>query len=99
MSVPHSGDFPLTDYNCVWPAPFRLAFFRTNLFRLGLNGCLPALPVYADGQTGSARKEWLVADLRQVVFRQTGHFHHGTAVNAVLQHGTGNFQSRFALTF
>ncbi len=89
----------MTDYNCVWPAPFRLAFFRTNLFRLGLNGCLPALPVYADGQTGSARKEWLVADLRQVVFRQTGHFHHGTAVNAVLQHGTGNFQSRFALTF
>jgi hypothetical protein len=41
----------------------------------------------------------LVADLRQVVFRQTGHFHDGIAVNAVLQHGTGNFQSSFALTF
>lgn len=99
MSVPHSGDFPLTDYNCVWPAPFRLAFFRTNLFRLGLNGCLPALPVYADGQTGSARKEWLVTDLRQVVFGQAGHFHDGNAVNAVLQHGTGNFQSGLTLTF
>jgi hypothetical protein len=37
-------------------------------------------------------EKWLVADLRQVVFRQTGHFHHGTAVNAVLQHGTGNFR-------
>jgi hypothetical protein len=40
-----------------------------------------------------------VADLRQVVFRQTGHFHDSIAVNAVLEHGTGNFQSSFALTF
>ena len=54
------------------------------LFRLSLNGHLPALPVYADGQTASARKEWLVADLRQVVFGQAGHFHHGIAVNTVL---------------
>lgn len=68
-------------------------------YRLSLNGHLPALPVYADGQTGSARKEWLVADLRQVVFRQAGHFHNGIAVNAVMQHGTGNFQSGLTLTF
>lgn len=79
--------------------PFTLAFFRTTLFRLSLNGHLPALPVYTDGQTGSARKEWLVADLRQVVFRQAGHFHNGIAVNAVMQHGTGNFQSGLTLTF
>ena len=45
------------------------------------------------------RREESVADLRQVVFSQTGHFHHGTAVNAVLQHGTGNFQSGLTLTF
>ncbi len=74
-------------------------FFFTILFRLSLNGRLPALPVYADGQTGSAKKEWLVADLRQVVFRQAGHFHNGIAVNAVMQHGTGNFQSGLTLTF
>ena len=41
----------------------------------------------------------LVADLRRVVFSQTGHFHDGIAVNAVLEHGTGYFQSRFALPF
>ncbi len=41
----------------------------------------------------------LVADLRQVVFSQTGHFHDGIAVNAVPEHGTGYFQCRFALTF
>ncbi|QXD01375.1 hypothetical protein MKleb_5874 (plasmid) [Klebsiella sp. PL-2018] len=33
-----------------------------------------------------------MADLHQVVFRQTGHFNDGIAVNAVLQHGTGNFE-------
>jgi hypothetical protein len=60
---------------------------------------LPAPPVYADGRTGSARKGGLVADLRQVVFSQTGHFHDGIAVNAVLQHGAVNFQSGLTLTF
>ena len=40
-----------------------------------------------------------IDDLRQIVFSQTGHFHDGIAVNAVLEHGTGNFQSSFALTF
>lgn len=59
----------------------------------------PAQPVYADGQTGSARKGGLVSDLRRVVFRQTGHFHDGITVNTVLQHGTGNFQSGLTLTF
>jgi hypothetical protein len=34
----------------------------------------------------------LVADLRQVVFSQTGHFHDGIAVNAVLEHGTAIFR-------
>ena len=29
----------------------------------------------------------LVADLRQIVFSQTGHFHDGTAVDTVLEHG------------
>jgi hypothetical protein len=38
------------------------------------------------------RKEYSVADLRQVVFTQTRHFHDGIMVDAVLQHGTGNFQ-------
>jgi hypothetical protein len=33
-----------------------------------------------------------VADLRQVVFRQAGHFHDGIAVDAVRQHGAGNFE-------
>lgn len=41
----------------------------------------------------------LVVELRQIVFSQTGHFHDGSAVNAVLQHGAGYFQSRFALPF
>lgn len=36
-----------------------------------------------------------MADLRLVVFGQTGHFHDGIAVNAVLQHGTGNFMFAF----
>ena len=40
-----------------------------------------------------------MADLRQVVFRQTGHFHDGTTVYAVLQHGTGNFKGSFTLAF
>lgn len=40
-----------------------------------------------------------MADLRQVVFSQTGHFHDGIAVNAVLQHGAVNFQSGLTLTF
>lgn len=59
----------------------------------------PAPPVFADGRTGSARKGGLVADLRQVVFSQTGHFHDGIAVNAVLQHGAGNFEFAFIATF
>ncbi len=33
-----------------------------------------------------------MADLCQVIFSQTGHFHDSIAVNAVLQHGTGNFR-------
>lgn len=40
-----------------------------------------------------------MADLRQVVFSQTGHFHDGAAVNAVLQHGSCNFKGGFALAF
>jgi hypothetical protein len=44
-------------------------------------------------------RKGLVADLCQVIFSQTGHFHDGIAVNAVLQHGTGNFQSGLTLTF
>lgn len=40
-----------------------------------------------------------MADLRQVVFSQTGHFHDGITVNAVLQHGAGNFQLAFITTF
>lgn len=48
--------------------------------------------VFADDRTGNAREGGLVADLRKVVFRQTGHFHDGIAINAVLQHGKGNFQ-------
>ena len=40
-----------------------------------------------------------MADLRQVVFRQAGHFHHGIAVNTVLEHGTGNFQLAFQFAF
>nr|WEQ77190.1 hypothetical protein FBMMDGCC_00109 [Klebsiella pneumoniae subsp. pneumoniae] len=44
-------------------------------------------------------KGGLVADLCQVIFSQTGHFHDSIAVNAVLQHGTGNFQSGLTLTF
>jgi hypothetical protein len=63
------------------------------------SGASPAPPVFTDGRTGSARKGGLVADLRQVFFRQTGHFHDSIAVNAVLQHGTGNFKSSFALAF
>lgn len=40
-----------------------------------------------------------MADLRQVVFSQSGHFHDGITVNAVLEHGSCNFESGFALTF
>ena len=40
-----------------------------------------------------------MADLRQVVFSQTGHFHHGTAVNAAPEHGAGNFQLAFQFAF
>jgi hypothetical protein len=40
-----------------------------------------------------------VAYLRQVVFGQAGHFHHGAAVNAAPEHGTGNFQLAFQLAF
>ena len=40
-----------------------------------------------------------MADLRQVVFSQTGHFHDGITVNAVLQHGEGNFQLTFIASF
>ncbi|SUF49552.1 Uncharacterised protein [Salmonella enterica] len=36
-----------------------------------------------------------MADMRQVVFRQAGHFHYGTAVNTILEHGSGNFQFVF----
>ncbi|STU33263.1 Uncharacterised protein [Klebsiella pneumoniae] len=40
-----------------------------------------------------------MADLRQVVFRQTCHFHDGIAIDAVFQHGTGNFQLAFIAAF
>lgn len=40
-------------------------------------------------------KEYSVADLRKVIFGQNGHFHNGIAVDAVLQHGTDNFQLAF----
>ncbi len=40
-----------------------------------------------------------VANLRQIVFGKTGHFHDGIAVNAVLQHGTGDFQLAFIAAF
>ena len=40
-----------------------------------------------------------MAYLRQVVFGQAGHFHHGAAVNAAPEHGTGNFQLAFQLAF
>lgn len=36
-----------------------------------------------------------MADMRQVVFRQAGHFHYGTAVNTIPEHGSGNFQFAF----
>ena len=44
-------------------------------------------------------RKGLVADLRQVVFRQTCHFHDGIAVDAVFQHGTGNFEFAFLFAF
>lgn len=34
-----------------------------------------------------------MADLRQVVFGQTGHFHDGIAVESIVQHGARNIQS------
>ncbi|XEK85322.1 hypothetical protein NMD04_03460 [Citrobacter meridianamericanus] len=40
-----------------------------------------------------------VGDALQIFFSQTAHSHHRVAVDAVLQHCAGNFQSRFALTF
>ena len=40
-----------------------------------------------------------MTELRQVVFSQIGHFHDGTAVDAVLQHGSGNFQLAFQPAF
>jgi hypothetical protein len=58
---------------------------------------LPHLFTLMAGQ--ECQERGLVADLRQVVFSQTGHFHDGIAVNAVLQHGAGNFQSGLTLTF
>lgn len=48
---------------------------------------------------GVPGKGGLVADLRQVVFSQTGHFHDSIAVNAVLEHGSCNFKGGFALAF
>ncbi|AZJ02125.1 hypothetical protein ACYBZ5_25245 [Klebsiella pneumoniae] len=38
-----------------------------------------------------------MADIRQIIFRQIFHRHHGIAVVTVLQHGTVNFNDRFAL--
>ena len=40
-----------------------------------------------------------MAYLRQVFFRQTGHFHDGTAVNTAAEHGTGNFELAFIAAF
>lgn len=40
-----------------------------------------------------------MADLRQAVFSQTGHFHDSDTVDAVLQHGTENFQLAFIATY
>ncbi|EIG7226819.1 hypothetical protein NUC16_004419 [Salmonella enterica] len=39
-----------------------------------------------------------MADMRQVVFRQAGHFHYDTAVNTILEHGSGNFLFAFVAT-
>ncbi|SMG61646.1 hypothetical protein SAMN03159353_105114 [Cedecea sp. NFIX57] len=36
-----------------------------------------------------------MADLCQVIFSQTCHLHYSVAVDAVLQHGTGNFEFAF----
>lgn len=40
-----------------------------------------------------------VTNLRQVFFCQIGQFHDGTAIDAVLQHGTGNFKGGLTLAF
>lgn len=40
-----------------------------------------------------------MADLRQVVLRQSGHFHDGIAGDTVFQHGTGNFEFTFLFAF
>ena len=39
-----------------------------------------------------------VADVGQVIFGQAGHLHDGIAVDAVFQHGTGNFKFTFLNT-
>lgn len=36
-----------------------------------------------------------MADLRQIVFGKTGHFHSSSTVEAVLQHGTSHFEFAF----
>ena len=60
----------------------------------GRGGTLPH-----PGRKRVLRRDESVADLRQVVFRQAGHFHHSTAVNAAPEHGAGNFQLAFVTAF
>lgn len=40
-----------------------------------------------------------MADLRQVVSGQTGHLHDRIAIEAIGQHGAGDFQCSFTFTF
>ena len=40
-----------------------------------------------------------MADLVQIVFGKTGHFHNGITIETVLQHGTGYVKGGFTLTF
>lgn len=55
---------------------------------------LPA-PQYSVMVGQGVQERGLVVDLRQVVFS----LYDAITVNAVLQHGTGNFQSGLELTF
>lgn len=54
--------------------------------------------IYADGLTGMDC-EGLMADVRQINFSQTSHFHDDIAVNIIFQHGSCNFQGGFTFIF
>lgn len=41
----------------------------------------------------------LVADLRQIDFSQTGHFHYGIVIESVVQHGARDIQSDLLCVF